>query len=554
MKEYYSYTIKLQYLGGFEEDFSDRDKWNRVFKVNDSVTLEMLGNIIQKILGWDGNHLYIFKIKDNQYAFMGSDFPIILDSVNIKYVSCDIKLKDLKFNIDEEFLYNYDFGDEHRFSLIIQKQTIAANKNCQLLSYYGNDIEQYPDTCSNLFIEYKNNSPSQNLFRKIDFVDSMSEYKRIIRFIYEDDYEVLKKWRKSKDKKKWGKAVVILENLKTDIQTLSEKIECPVREIQKWINDFNAYGIKGIDTKRKKRDDKKRRARAENKAKRILEIFHQKPIEFGINRSNWTLGSLVKVYEKEYCEKTSGSSVARYLKESAYRITKARSVLTSSDPDYREKVDSLLKILWSLKDDEELFFIDELGPLQVKKYGGKCYTAKGEILSAPQNQKSKGSITLSAALSAKCNQITWIYGKSKDSFAMMELIEVLFNQHQDKSKLFITWDAASWHSSNELIEWLNDFNCITKGDCEGPTIEFVPLPSCSQFLNVIESVFSGMKRAVIHHSDYQSEEEMKMMISNHFRERNSYFRTNPKRAGKKIWEIDFFKDYNNIKSGDYREW
>jgi hypothetical protein len=61
-----------------------------------------------------------------------------------------------------------------------------------------------------------------------------------------------------------------------------------------------------------------------------------------------------------------------------------------------------------------------------------------------------------------------------------------------------------------------------------------------------------MKRAVIHHSDYQTEEEMKSAISLHFADRNSFFRDNPKRAGKKIWEIDFFQDYNNLKSGDYR--
>jgi hypothetical protein len=73
-------------------------------------------------------------------------------------------------------------------------------------------------------------------------------------------------------------------------------------------------------------------------------------------------------------------------------------------------------------------------------------------------------------------------------------------------------------------------------------------------LDVIEAVFSGMKKAVVHHSDYQSEGEMKTAISRHFVERNSHFRDNPKRAGKKIWEIDFFQDMENLNSGNYREW
>jgi hypothetical protein len=80
------------------------------------------------------------------------------------------------------------------------------------------------------------------------------------------------------------------------------------------------------------------------------------------------------------------------------------------------------------------------------------------------------------------------------------------------------------------------------------------LPSNSQFLNVIEAVFSAMKKAVIHNSDYRSIDEMEKAISNHFKDRNEYFKKNPKRVGKKIWEIDFFQDYRNLKSGNYRDW
>jgi hypothetical protein len=105
-----------------------------------------------------------------------------------------------------------------------------------------------------------------------------------------------------------------------------------------------------------------------------------------------------------------------------------------------------------------------------------------------------------------------------------------------------------------LVQWIDDLNQWNAHSNAGPTIEFVPLPSSAQFLDVIEAVFSGMKRAVVHNSDYESEEEMKKAISRHFRERNKFFIDNPKRAGKKIWEIDFFQDHNYIRSGNYREW
>ena len=174
--------------------------------------------------------------------------------------------------------------------------------------------------------------------------------------------------------------------------------------------------------------------------------------------------------------------------------------------------------------------------------------------SHPQNQRSKGSITIYGALSATTNEVTWFYGDTKDSAGMVDLAEILFNQYHNKSKIYLTWDAASWHGSNELVERIDSLNTWSSTCDYGPIIEFVPLPSSAQFLNVIEAVFSAMKRAVIHNSDYQSEEEMKTTISTHFRERNEFFKHNPARAGKKIWDVDFFHDQDHIRSGNYRAW
>lgn len=137
---------------------------------------------------------------------------------------------------------------------------------------------------------------------------------------------------------------------------------------------------------------------------------------------------------------------------------------------------------------------------------------------------------------------------------MVDLIELLFNEHPRKAKLFITWDAASWHSSAKLEEWMNEFNSHAERHGHGPLVVLVPLPRCAQFLNVIEAVFSAMARAVIHHSDYSGEEEMKSAISKHFVERNRFFRKNPRKTGKKIWDVDFFEKYNLLRSGAYREW
>ena len=62
-----------------------------------------------------------------------------------------------------------------------------------------------------------------------------------------------------------------------------------------------------------------------------------------------------------------------------------------------------------------------------------------------------------------------------------------------------------------------------------------PLPAGAQFLNVIESVFSGMAQAIIHNSDYPSLETARGAIDRYFADRNGHFLQHPKRAGNKIW-------------------
>jgi hypothetical protein len=84
----------------------------------------------------------------------------------------------------------------------------------------------------------------------------------------------------------------------------------------------------------------------------------------------------------------------------------------------------------------------------------------------------------------------------------------------------------------------------------------MPLPSGAQFLNVIESVFSGMARAILHNSNYQSVFGCKEAIDRYFAERNQSFLEHPRRAGNKIWGKErveaVFREENNCKDPRWR--
>jgi DDE superfamily endonuclease len=300
-----------------------------------------------------------------------------------------------------------------------------------------------------------------------------------------------------------------------------------------------------VNTRRKSQDDRIRQA--------VFALLHSPPSTFGINRTTWKMDDMQDIL------RTQGHSLSRHLirtfiEEAGYRWRKARVVLTSKDPHYQTKVDTIVKILTELKDDEAFFSIDEFGPFAVKKRGGRKRVGPEETYTVPQWEKSKGCLIISAALELSRNQITYFYSNKKNTQEMIKMMNLLRTQYRNCKTIYLSWDAASWHISKDLFEHIEQRN--NEGLAEGyPVVKTAPLPAGAQFLNVIESVFSGMARGIIHNSDYCSVEAAKGAIDRYYAERNEHFRAHPKRAGRKIWGQERvqseFHEGNNCKDPLY---
>jgi transposase-like protein len=286
----------------------------------------------------------------------------------------------------------------------------------------------------------------------------------------------------------------------------------------------------------------------------IFKLLHSPPLEHGFNRTTWKVDDLQKGLVKTGL-KLGKHAIRTIIKNAGYRWLKARKVLTSKDPDYRTKLDKIQHILGNLTDDEGFFSIDEYGPFAVKHRAGLKRVAPGEIPTVPQWQKSKGFLIMTAALELSTNQVTHFYSEKKNTDELIKLLDVLLDRNRNLSKIYLSWDAASWHISKRLSERIASNNIMA--EVTGSTrVEVAPLPAGAQFLNVIEAVFSGMARAIIHNSDYQSKDDAKAAIDRYFCERNEHFRITPQRAGRRIWgkerQLATFSEANNCKDPMYR--
>jgi len=288
----------------------------------------------------------------------------------------------------------------------------------------------------------------------------------------------------------------------------------------------------------------------------VFSVLHSPPITHGINRTTWTIKLITQVINKNGYG-VGKNTVDKIIKNAGYRFRKAREVLTSNDPQYDEKLNNIKNILQRLRPDDRFFSIDEFGPFSVKQQGGRKFVKADEYPTIPQWQKSKGCLILTGALELSTNQITYFYSTKKDSAEITKLLDILIKKCSGCRRIYLSWDAASWHSSNILFQKINEVNKYGyRKKHNTPIVKIAPLPARAQFLNVIESVFSGMSYSIIQNSDYISVDEAKKAIDRYFFERNTYYKKNPKRAGGKLWGNERvypqFKEGQNCKNPRWR--
>ena len=358
----------------------------------------------------------------------------------------------------------------------------------------------------------------------------------------------------SKSRRAQTRALAVLFHIyRINLKLIAHFLFIGPRTLKRYFKRFDRDGVDRVLTSTRKKVAK---IEDHEYKETLLSILHSPPATFKINRTTWTTKLLSKVMTSQGWP-IGHDSVSQIIRRAGYRFRKAREVLTSNDPEYRDKLKNITRILSHLGPTDRFFSIDEFGPFSVKQKGGRRLVPYGVYPTIPQWQRSKGFLIVTAALELSTNQVTHFYSTKKDSQEMIKLLELLLENYSGCRRIYLSWDAASWHASKLFLAKVRNVNQYSyRMDHESPMVKLAPLPARAQFLNVIESIFSGLATAVIHNSDYQSVDQAKAAIDQYFKERNQYFRDHPKRAGKKLWGEELvrteFKEGQNCKYSRWR--
>ena len=134
------------------EYLCDEDKITRKLELLEDQTLDELHEaIIYRAFGWDDPHMYAFFMDNRPYSqdrkMEYSSHPEGDWFTGKKPNSTKTKLKDLKLEKKQKFLFIFDFGDDHMFSIKVQdfSEVKEGIKYPLILEKNGESPEQYPD-------------------------------------------------------------------------------------------------------------------------------------------------------------------------------------------------------------------------------------------------------------------------------------------------------------------------------------------------------------------------------------------------------------------------
>ena len=143
--------------------------------------------------------------------------------------------------------------------------------------------------------------------------------------------------------------------------------------VRKYRNKFDSKGAELVFAPQTKSN---RKIDNEDLRKAVFSLLHEPPTNHGINRTSWTMALLCRVL-KENGTHVGTALVAKIIKAAGYKWRKAKIVLTSNDPTYKEKLARIRSILSNLQPDEAFFSIDEYGPFAIKAKPGRTLSAAG---------------------------------------------------------------------------------------------------------------------------------------------------------------------------------
>jgi len=201
---------------------------------------------------------------------------------------------------------------------------------------------------------------------------------------------------------------------------------------------------------------------------------------------------------KEVCEyvrlnfgkKYSPNGMTQLLKRLGFTHKKTKLISDKADPQKQEEFLTNYKMLRNnLKDTEKIYFMDGVHPTH-NVIQGRAWIRKGKEKEISCNT-GRQRVNLNGVYSPIDQEVIIREDDTISSESTIKLFKQIEEKHPELTKIFIVRDNARYYVSLAVQEYLKTSK-----------IEYVPLPSYSPNLNLIERLWKFFKEKVIYNKYY----------------------------------------------------
>lgn len=288
--------------------------------------------------------------------------------------------------------------------------------------------------------------------------------------------------------------IILLANEGYSSPVIAKRLRCHPSTARRWLTRWQQRGLTAL----KRADCMFDQRRSQNRCQALRLLLELYPSQFDLPFTTWSCRIVAAFYREVLKEPWTFQQVWYYLKKAGLRHRKIDERFTTKPLNYDLWRATKQLIDRYLSDDTLLLYLDEKGPCQAKRYGGRCWSQKR--LQMEVRQPVHGKIHLLGAYDPQADRIWLVPMDYKDSGEFCDAIAKLWVQldHRPWKRLLIIMDNAFYHRSEYTQSYLAGL----------PNCSVFFLPPYSPELNPIEQRFRQYTKEVLEMGTFSSEDEL----------------------------------------------
>ena len=264
----------------------------------------------------------------------------------------------------------------------------------------------------------------------------------------------------------------------------------------------------------------------EVKREQLRALLHTNPREFGKSRSTWTLTLLAEVSTEQglSSKQVSIETIRQAIQSLGVSWQRAKDWISSPDPQYSLKKQQRDRLLEQVRkrSDWELGFLDEVWWSRLSQPQMHTWSdgspLRLEQLTATKDDPDKKALACYGLWLRERGQMMLRFVEERPvsdvTCAFLEWVcQVL--APSGKRVLVLVWDNATWHTSQQVRQWIRAHNVQAKRT-GGLRLLVCRLPVKSPWLNPIEPKWIHGKQAIVEPHRKLTAQELKTRVCDYF--------------------------------------